>query len=285
MVRSENPIAPIEEIAKLIVQSGTVEVRNVDGGDEPFVYSTGNRGPGYVMIKGLVGQPTILKFLIMELARKIDDKGIHFDFIEGNATGGMVPGWELCNQLSQIQGRDYPYCYLRSSRKEGGHGELITGDKNNPLISLGDRVLVFEELVNYAGTTTNAAKIYRGAGYEVTHAATIFHYDNPEANKRLEEMELELFYVITLPQLLDVCEKKGLFPQEAIQSYRDFLASPIEWQLKRNLVIPELSVEAAEELGYKMETCGSMDDDIEAGAPPGKVKEGVRYWKKYGRRE
>ena len=48
-----------------------MDIRDVSGGEEPFVYSSGNRGPGYVMIKGLVGQPPVLNYLTTQLALKL----------------------------------------------------------------------------------------------------------------------------------------------------------------------------------------------------------------------
>ncbi len=270
-----NEIASLEEVTTIIINAGSVEVRDVDNGQEPFVYTTGNRGPGYLMIKGLVGQPEVLKFLIKQLAHKVV-KEARFDFINGNATGGMIPGWQLRNDVSEILGREVPFCYLRGSRKEGGHGELITGDRNNPLIKKGMYALIVEELVNYARTTGNSAEEFRRAGYQVSHGACIISYDHSESNKRLEEKEVTLVSLITLPQLLDCAENNGEISKEAISSYRDFLADPLDWQLSRGLVIPEASAKKAIERGYAMRTLAS-EEALELGAPLGKIKEGVIY--------
>lgn len=298
--------ASLGEIAKTILKSGAVEVRDLDFGEDPFVYSTGNRGPGYLMIKGLVGQPEILKYLTKNLAKRVVSEA-EFDFIEGNATGGMIPGWQLRNDVSEILGREVPFAYLRGSRKEGGQGELITGNANNPLIQEGMRALVVEELVNYAGTTGNAAEEFRAAGYPVSHAACILSYDHEESNARLEEKKVSLISLITLPQLLEVAESENLIPSKAVQSYRDFLSDPLDWQLSRDFVVPggvleqyildlpeerfssgkELgaspkdSAKRAIEKGYSMRLLGSKEA-LERGAPAGKVKEGVGYWIKEG---
>lgn len=285
--------SPLEEVAKKIIDSGAVEIRDVDGGQEPFVYTTGNRGPGYLMIKGLVGQPDVLKFLTGQLAHKVVDKA-EFDFIEGNATGGMIPGWQLRNDVSKLLGKEVPFCYLRGSRKEGGHGELITGNRNNPLIEQGMRALVVEELVNYAGTTGNAAVEFREAGYPVSHAACILSYDHSGSNARLKEKDVTLVSLITLPQLLDISEADKLIPQNSIQSYRDFLEDPLIWQLSRGLVvpggipkvgevegsiIPKDSAKEALERGHNMKEL-NQQEALTRGAPSGKLEEGIVYWAK-----
>ena len=170
----------LDEISSRIIAAGGFEVRDVDAGQEPFDYSSANRGPGYVMIKGLVGQPHVIQFLTMQLALRLIDN-INFDFIAANATGGMIPGWQLRNDLEGLTGKEIPCVYVRETRKIGGHQEYVTGDMNNPLIRAGMGALVFEELVNFAETTTNSAKVLRDKGYKAEVAATLLFYDNPQA--------------------------------------------------------------------------------------------------------
>lgn len=228
--------ASLEEIGLRIVDAGGLEIRDVDSGEEqPFDYSSANKGPGYVMIKGLVGQPHVLQFLTGQLALKIVEN-MNFDFIAGNATGGMVPGWQLRNDLEGLTGKEIPYVYVRETRKIGGHQEYVTGNMNNPLITNGMRALVFEELVNFAETTTKSAKVLRDKGYNADVAATILFYDNPKAVELLRQEGVSLTPLITLTTLIDVAERTGKFNSKAIASYREFLQDPIEWQLKRGMI-------------------------------------------------
>ena len=151
----------------------------------------------------------------------------------------MVPGWQLRNDLEELTGQEFPYVYVRETRKVGGHKEHITGDRNNPLIKKGDRAIVFEELVNFAETTTNSAKVLREAGYYVNVAGTILSYQNPKAQELLGETEVGLTHLIGLPDLIDAAESTGKFKSEAVQSYRDFLANPVKWQLDRGYELPK----------------------------------------------
>jgi len=227
----------LKEVGTRIINAGGLEIRDVDGGEEPFLYSSLNRGPGYIMIKGFVGQPHVLGFLTQELATILSDN-MNFDFIAGNATGGMVPAWQLRNELELVVGREVPYVYVRETRKVGGHKELITGDRNNPLIQKGMRALVFEELVNFAQTTTNSAKVLREAGYVADNAATILSYHNPKALELLAETGVTLTPLITLPQLLDVAESTSRYEPKVVQSFRDFLQDPVRWQTSRGYELP-----------------------------------------------
>lgn len=79
----------------LLQAPGAVVIRNVNGGEPPFLYSSGNYGPGYVTIKGMVGQKRIIEPLTFQLATKVAEEFPDLDFVAGNVSGGVVPGWIL----------------------------------------------------------------------------------------------------------------------------------------------------------------------------------------------
>jgi hypothetical protein len=69
----------LEDTGLKIIDGGALEIRDVDAGEESFLYRSGNRGPGYLMIKGLVGQPSIMKYLVRQLALNLLEKGYRVD--------------------------------------------------------------------------------------------------------------------------------------------------------------------------------------------------------------
>lgn len=222
-----------EQICREILEAKAMEIRDVDGGQEPFLYSSGNWGPGYVMVKGTVGYQTVFKDLVAQLALRVVDSGIKFDFIAANATGGMVPGYQLREDLQMMTGREIPYTYVRGTRKAGGHKELVTGIENNPTIRPNSRALVIEELINFAQTTTNSAQGLRELGHTADNAATILHYHNPEAMRSLQDHGVEVVELTNLPTLLEIAE--DYYPKAAVDSYRTFLKDPLAWQAQRGL--------------------------------------------------
>lgn len=225
----------IDELALRIIQAKAMEIRDVDNGEDSFLYSSGNRGPGYVSIKNLVGRKSIMKPLAYNLAKKIAKEASNVGFMAGNVTGGIIPGWVLSEYLEEFLGRIIPFVYIRDTRKKGGQKELITGIANNPEIKPGSNSINVEELVNFAETTCNGSSALREAGYCVTHAACILFYNNPEAIKSLERDGIKMIYLLTLPELLNVAEKYKTHSIEAINSYREFLKDPLGWQAKRGL--------------------------------------------------
>lgn len=186
----------------IILYSSALQIKPKN---EYFLYSSGNKGPGYVMIKGLVSRPKIMKELCKRLATKIknflDENNYKIDIVNGNVTGGMIPAWEVCNNLSLLYNKNIPYFYLRKSRKIGGHCELITGPSLIENKNL-KNTIVIEELVCYAQTTCNASTILRESGYDVKYAGTILSYNHNQAINNLENNNINLISLVNLEDLL-----------------------------------------------------------------------------------
>lgn len=237
----------IEKNALILLGAGAVEIRRVplkvtndevEGlpiKNQPFLYASGNWGPGYISVKNQVGRKKVIRPLVQQLALLVAERVPQLNFIAGNVTGGMIPGWVLSEELEQIFGREVPFVYIRAARKKGGQKELVTGIAINPEITIGDNGLVVEELVNFAQTTCNGAESLRDAGFEVTHAATIFFYNNPEAIEALSQHEIEMVCLLTLSEVLTTAERHRTHSSKDIEDYRDFLKDPLGWQAKRGL--------------------------------------------------
>jgi len=212
------------------------EVANLPLDTQPFLYASGNWGPGYLMIKGLVGNKPLIRCLGRYLALEIAEKwptGI--DFVAGNVTGGMIPGWLVSEELEVLLGKRTPFVYIRELRKTGGQKELITGYQKNQEIPPGSSGLDMEELVNFAQTIANGAICLREAGFVCTKGACILYYDNPVANKDLANAGIEMVSLLTLPRVIDVAERFGTHPKELLVEYREFLKNPLQWQADRGL--------------------------------------------------
>ncbi|MEA2088811.1 MAG: hypothetical protein U9O55_03170 [Patescibacteria group bacterium] len=220
---------------RLILESGGVEIRDVDNGEEPFLYSSGNHGPGYIDIKGRVGFDEVFESMVDLLADKLVADKVQFDLIVGMMTGGSIPGYRLKQIMSKRLGKRIIYIYQRGARKKGGHKELDTGDRNNLHIRPQCRTLVIEELVNFAETTTNGVLYERDEKDRIVEdVATILFYQNPIAIERFKKYNINLHWVIGFrDDLLPFAVKEGFFSQRLVDQYFEFLNNPRDWNLKR----------------------------------------------------
>jgi len=211
------------------------EVETLPKEQQPFLYASGNWGLGYVSVKNLVGRTTLIVSLVKYLAFVVADWAGQVDFIAGNVTGGVVPGWLLAQELSGLLGRVIPFVYIRDLRKKGGQKELITGIANNPEIPLGSAGVVVEELVNFAETICNGAICLREAGYVAKEGACILSYRNPVAEKALKENSIEMSWLLSLQDLLDSADENKTHPADLLAEYKRFLLDPLAWQAERGL--------------------------------------------------
>ncbi|MCX6760328.1 MAG: hypothetical protein NTW46_03220 [Candidatus Nealsonbacteria bacterium] len=241
--------ATLDRLALEILRADALELREVPAKvtneqveslpleNRPFLYASGNWGPGYVTVKGQVGRQKLIKmlgrYLAFELAEQWPINGI--EFVAGNVTGGMVPGWIVSEELSILFGRTIPFVYIRELRKTGGQKELITGIQNNPEISVGANGLDMEELVNFAQTIINGAGVLREAGFDCNKGACILYYDNPVANKDLQAAGISMVYLLTLSRLISVALSEGTHPKPFLMEYERFRKDPLQWQADRGL--------------------------------------------------
>lgn len=237
-----NWITDKRQLAKLIIKSGGLEIRDLSKGEEPFLYSSGNCGPGYVDIKGMIGFDEIFEPMVEGLAFKLLEDKISFDFIIGIMTGGALPAYRLKQILEKklIKYSPFPgftckipYAYMRNAQKAGGHKEYITGNRNNPYIQKGMTALIMEEIVNFAESVSKTVVIAREEGYLIKDIATIVYYNNPVANGCLKNLNVKVHYVFLLSDLINIAEEMKIFSQEAINDYRDFLKNPEGWNYRR----------------------------------------------------
>ena len=225
---------PVEVIAAAIVAGHGLNIRDVAAGEEAYHYSSGNFGPGYVSIKGTVGQQKLFKFLVRQQALRMAHRE-DFDFIAGLVTGGMAPTFQLREYLQKMQGREIPWVYIRETRKAGGTREHVTGildivtGELNPEIPEGSRGLVGEELTNYSNSVSNGARVLRASGFSCATGVSLLDYDHEVGRKARKKAKLELVSLLTLGDLLNAAEELDSFPQYLIDDYRWFLREPTAW--------------------------------------------------------
>ncbi len=115
-------------------------------------------------------------------------------------------------------------------------GIEVPFSRDNAFISHRSKGLPVEELVNFAGSTGNAALWLRDYDFIVENVATILTYENPEAIERLRKIGVEHNYFMTLPELLEIGERTKSAEPHLIQEYRRFLEDPLKWQAERGLI-------------------------------------------------
>lgn len=135
----------------------------------------------------------------------IKDKFEGIDVIAGVATAGIAHGALIADGLNK------PFCYVRSTPKNHGTKSLIEGK-----ISIGDRVVVVEDLFSTGGSTINAIHALKAEGAEVVGAVAIFNYGFNKVDKAFAEIEVPFYTLSNFEHLLSLLKQDDKYSTQEL---------------------------------------------------------------------
>ena len=140
----------MSEISKALEECGALQFGE-------FTLASGAKSSYYINIKKASTNPRVLYRISLLMAEKMQMENIRPDKIAGIVLGSIP----LAAALSMATG--IPYVMVRKEQKDHGTKELIEGDLNP-----GDKVLVVEDVVTTAGSSTKAIGVLRENGAVVS---------------------------------------------------------------------------------------------------------------------
>jgi orotate phosphoribosyltransferase len=162
---------------------------------QPFTWASGWKSPIYCDNRMALSYPQVRTFIKERLVEVAQDKFDGVEAIAGVATAGIPQGALLADAL------DLPFLYVRSAAKGHGMENMIEGK-----VTVGQRVLVVEDLVSTGGSSLKAVKDLRAAGFEVVGMVAIFTYGFEVARKNFQDAGIKLIclsdYESMLPQAI-----------------------------------------------------------------------------------
>jgi orotate phosphoribosyltransferase len=209
-----------ELTAKMLLEIDAVHFRT----DKPYMLTSGLASPVYIDCRKLISYPRIRNSLMEFSAGKIL-RDIGFEKIEsvaGGETAGIPFAAWIADKLS------LPMHYIRKKPKGFGRDAQIEGNSIE-----GKRVLLVEDLTTDGGSKINFCNAIRDAGGEISDTIVVFYYDIfPDAVKNLEKIGLNLHYLATWHDVLDVCKKQNYFDTDTLTQVESFLHDPLTWSGK-----------------------------------------------------
>ncbi len=158
------------EVAKRLLQIKAIRLSP----QSPFTWASGIQSPIYCDNRMILSYPDIRDFVKSKLAEKSAEFG-GFDMVAGVATAGIAHGILLADALG------LPFIYVRSKAKGHGRQNLIEGDA-----SVGQKVLVVEDLISTGGSSIKAVDALREAELTIVGVLAIFSYGFEKAVKAFE---------------------------------------------------------------------------------------------------
>jgi orotate phosphoribosyltransferase len=203
------------DAARILIETRSVLINT----KEPFLYTSGKRGPVYVDCRRLISFPAARAKLMDMGAELIRTQCPGTEYVAGGETAGIPYAAFLAERLN------LPMLYVRKKAKGFGRNAQIEGWMEED----GRRVVITEDVQNQGVSVKIFVDALRAASAVVEHIFVIFEYGHESSRAAMKEMGVTLHSLTGWPAVLDVAEREGYFDAAAIAEVKSYLRAPDEW--------------------------------------------------------
>ena len=203
------------ELARYLLQIKAIQINT----NSPFQWASGWLSPIYCDNRKTLSHSNIRNFIKSELSKLITEKYPQVEVIAGVATGAIAVGALIADEL------DLPFIYIRSASKGHGLGNQIEGD-----ISVGNNVVVVEDLVSTGMSSLKAVSALREAELNVLGMVSIFNYGFDISRESFEEYKCPLFSLSDYSYLLKEALSEDYIKEDQMQALQSWRSDPQNWK-------------------------------------------------------
>ncbi|MGN1401729.1 MAG: orotate phosphoribosyltransferase [Bacillus sp. (in: firmicutes)] len=185
--------------------------------NDPFTWSSGMKSPIYCDNRLTMSYPEVRKQIAIGLSSLVKEHFPDAELIAGTATAGIPhAAWVSANM-------ELPMCYIRSKAKGHGKGNQIEGKT-----TLGQKVVVIEDLISTGGSVITAVQALREAGCEVLGVVSIFTYGLVKGEKQLDAEKIINHSLCDYATLIDVAKEQGYIGEDDFRKLERWRQQPEE---------------------------------------------------------
>jgi orotate phosphoribosyltransferase len=210
-----------ERFCEILWRNGKVEIRDLEK-EEPFTYTNGMRGPGYISAKKITECPEEDYNFALETFR---------DAIKGEVGGYSICGIhrgmkKFSEDLARILG--VPCLGFQPNKEERGLlGDIIIPegisiDKRNP-------VIILEDVINNGTNTTAAWKKLTGEGFRTDSMLAICWYGMWKSIIHILDSGVGFWRAVDLDDILEYGLANKLVEEGPVKEYLRYLEDPEGW--------------------------------------------------------
>lgn len=205
-----------QEIAKNLIRLGAVKFSPKN----PFTYASGLKGPIYCDNRIILSHVEFRNEVIAQFLKIIKEKNLAFDLVGGIATAGIPHASFIADRL------EMPMVYVRPKPKEHGRKNQVEGDYKS-----GQRVILFEDLVNQGSSLDEAMFGLHSADLVCSDCLCVVDYEMTQAQKKLADLSITLHALSDFTALTQAAFELGLIDQEGVRLLKDWHADPKRWSM------------------------------------------------------
>ncbi len=209
------------ETAKILLETKSVLIN----AKEPFVYTSGRKGPVYVDCRRLISfvkeRGQLMDFAAQAARENIGADKI--DYVAGGETAGIPYAAFISERLQK------PMLYVRKKPKGFGRMAQIEGQMDGELNNGGPRVLLVEDVQNFGASVKVFIDALREAGAKVSDLVVIFSHGHASSAQNMKDMGMNLHALCDWWAVLEVARAKNYFDKETLDSVEAYLKNPDDW--------------------------------------------------------
>lgn len=205
------------DIARNLIRLGAVKFSP----QNPFTYASGLKGPIYCDNRIILSHVEFRDQVISSFMEVIEQNNLSFDHLGGIATAGIPHAAFLADRMKR------PMVYVRPKAKEHGRKNQVEGDFKS-----GEKVLLFEDLVNQGASLEESMAGIHGAELKCDACLCVVDYEMKGAKERLRNLSIQLFSLTDFTSLISQAFELNLIDQDGLSLLKEWHADPKAWSAK-----------------------------------------------------
>ena len=203
-------------VAEILINIGSVKFSF----HKPFTLTSGLKSPVYVDCRKIISFVKERNKILDYATKYFEEHKINFDIMAGGETAGIPYAAYLSDSLQK------PMIYVRKKPKGFGNDQQIEGHyKKN------QKAILIEDLATDGGSKIVFIEALRKAELLVSDVFVIFYYNIFDIkNSPLASSNINIHYLATWKNIIDVISKKNLYTNENIDNLNSYLQNPSRWR-------------------------------------------------------
>lgn len=206
------------DIARNLINLGAVKFSP----QNPFTYASGLKGPIYCDNRIILSHVEFRDQVINAFVEIVKQNKLSFDHLGGIATAGIPHAAFVADRLKRSM------VYVRPKAKEHGRKNQVEGSYRP-----GEKVLLFEDLVNQGASLDEAMAGVRGAELLCDACLCVVDYEMQTAKDRLKNLSIQLFSLTDFTSLVDAAFELKLIDQEGLNLLKEWHTDPKAWSMRQ----------------------------------------------------